>query len=54
MARDGAGDGASRASARAYVFDLDGTLYAIANGYEAACRRRRGGARRVGKMVQEV
>ena len=40
MARDGAGDGASRASARAYVFDLDGTLYAIANGYEAACRRR--------------
>jgi pyrimidine 5'-nucleotidase len=22
------------------VFDLDGTLYAIANGYEAACRRR--------------
>ena len=40
MARDGAGDGAARASARAYVFDLDGTLYAIANGYEAACRRR--------------
>ena len=43
-ARDGARRRGRRrvagASARAYVFDLDGTLYAIANGYEAACRRR--------------
>ena len=41
MAREGAGASrAGREEARAFVFDLDGTLYAIANGYEAACRRR--------------
>jgi len=40
VARDAAIDGAKDDAIDTFIFDLDGTLYPITNGYEHACRAR--------------